>query len=179
MLMSKTMMLAAVFCLVLGLAACDNTPPQPIIPATDAIKLAKQAAAQLKYPPRRADQSVSGGLTAANIAHISYPNEVSLWPDMPATANVPLLPEKWWFTTDQVAFQHGITATIALETVVDNPASGGVDVTFISQWHNQRLGDQTHRWRFHISAAGQVSFVGEQGDKLITVRETTLLFVYG
>jgi hypothetical protein len=158
----------AVLCMAAWLVACDNPPPQPIIKASDAIKLAKEAAAEQKSPPRRADEGVRGGLITSNAVRFSYPNEVALWPDTPGIAMTQLPARAWQPRTSNPAGQLSTTtASVTLETRVEMGASGsGTLVTFVASWPSRDGGMASHRWQFQVDSTRKASFVGEAGDEL-------------
>ncbi|PZR95106.1 MAG: hypothetical protein DLM69_11920 [Candidatus Chloroheliales bacterium] len=158
----------AVLFIIAWLVACDNLPPQPIIKSDDAIRLAKQAAALQKSPPRRADEGVIGGLTTSTEVRYSYPNEVALWPDTPGTAVVQLPAGVWLSHTGNFGRQLNTTATsVTLETRVESDASGsGVLVTFTASWLARGDSTASHNWQFHVDSAKKASFVSEKGNDL-------------
>jgi hypothetical protein len=153
--------------LTILLAACESTPLPLVINSDQAIKLAKEAAAHLKFPPRRADEGTSGGYTIVPSVYYTYPNEVALWPDTPGTvqipANVPLPPIS---NFSNFSMPQDIT-TMTLESKVgDDGKGGGLLVTFAASWQVRVGSADNHSWQFHVDTALKASFLGEGGDEL-------------
>lgn len=111
----------------------------------EVIRLAKQTAVLLSSPPR---------------IHASGEERVSLWPAQPGT-----------FTVEDEACQSTAPDSVpcgfplALTTLVEPSQDGGYTITFQSTWA-QADRFQRHAWNFHVGQDDQVTFVGENGDRL-------------
>ncbi len=172
----NVIVLVAALCFTACLVACDNPPPQPVINSDDAIRLAKQAAALQKSPPRRADEGVTGGDTISNEVRYSYPNEVALWPDTPGTAVVQLPAGAWLPHRGGWGRQIStIPTSLTLETRVERDANGsGTLVTFVASWLVNGASTASHSWQFHVDSARKASFVSETGNDLTQLIQVVL-----
>ncbi len=153
--------------ITLSLTACENTPLPPVINADQAIKSAKAAAIQLKFPPRRADEGITGGMTITPQTYYTHPNEVALWPDSPGTAQIP--PSTPLPPFSNFPMPQEITTTTLESKVSEDGKGGGVLVTFTINWPERESSTAHHSWQFHVDNALKTSFLGESGDDLLKV----------
>lgn len=147
--MKSVKLLLTLICSALLLAGCGG------ISESDAIKLAKQAAANLPSPPR-----LYGGYVT-DAAH----NDTSMlryWPDTPAT-------KAGQFSScgnPPANYSEGdCTSPMTMTTAVTSDSSGdGMLVSFTIGW--QFSGNHQHSWLFHVNNDGKADFIKEEGDQL-------------
>lgn len=133
--------------LPLMLGQCNNSVSQPPLNQSEAIKLAKGAAAQLQSPPR---------IYALSTSYVEQ------WPD--ASNSVVASYNSCGVAGPAEACMHPITLTTALTDTNSN--NNGQDVTFLANWQGSGAKQSEHSWRFHIDSTNQVTFLSEQGDPL-------------
>lgn len=167
----QTVLLLITLCATTMLIACDSAT-QPSAPtATEAIKLAKQAASQLASPPRAYDKDFIPGVENHPFSNVTPTstvtpvppkriNGVKSWPDDPGSTTTTYSAS---FCSSQGS-SISSSGVITLTTVVtNNQAADSTSVTFISSWQ-AGSGVAKHSWQFDVDRTLIARFADEQGE---------------